>query len=311
MKRYKFLFCLLAVLLIMPTSAALAAGSVDLTHPASLTVNAVYDKKPVPDMQFDVYLVSTIDEYGELTPLAHFSEYSALLDIRGRNDAAWQEAAQTIADAVEADDTIMPSYTAETDEHGTVCFSSLRLGLYLVIGHTVELDGYIYSTAPFFAVLPEQDMNANVWNYDITANAKPGQSHVRSDYEVIKIWKDSCHVDQRPHSITVQLLCDGEPYGEPVTLPENGRWSHVWHDLDVNHNWSVTESTQAGYASPDIRQEGNVFYVTNTCTKPLPPGKPTLPQTGQLWWPVPLLVCAGLVLVVTGLIRRRSEKDET
>ncbi len=31
-----------------------------------------------------------------------------------------------------------------------------------------------------------------------------------------------------------------------------------------------------------------------------------LPQTGQLWWPVPMLVFAGLLCIVVGLIRRRG-----
>lgn len=32
----------------------------------------------------------------------------------------------------------------------------------------------------------------------------------------------------------------------------------------------------------------------------------TLPQTGQLWWPVPLLAILGLFLILCGLIRRRA-----
>jgi len=41
-------------------------------------------------------------------------------------------------------------------------------------------------------------------------------------------------------------------------------------------------------------------------------GRPTkvLPQTGQLWWPVPVLLLAGLVLVVVGLARRKEDKYE-
>ena len=42
-------------------------------------------------------------------------------------------------------------------------------------------------------------------------------------------------------------------------------------------------------------------------TEPKPP-VPSLPQTGQLWWPVPVLFCAGLVLILFGLIRRREEE---
>ena len=42
---------------------------------------------------------------------------------------------------------------------------------------------------------------------------------------------------------------------------------------------------------------------------PVPTG-PALPQTGQLWWPVPLLICAGLLFVVIGLVRRRESGGE-
>lgn len=31
-----------------------------------------------------------------------------------------------------------------------------------------------------------------------------------------------------------------------------------------------------------------------------------LPQTGQLWWPVPILAIAGLMLMIAGIIRRRT-----
>ena len=35
-----------------------------------------------------------------------------------------------------------------------------------------------------------------------------------------------------------------------------------------------------------------------------------LPQTGQLWWPVPVLACAGLGCIAVGLLRRREDRDE-
>lgn len=61
----------------------------------------------------------------------------------------------------------------------------------------------------------------------------------------------------------------------------------------------------------EITQEGKVFVVTNTYVpeKPTTPSKPdtSLPQTGQLWWPVPVLLAVGLLFVVIGLIRRRDD----
>ena len=146
----------------------------------------------------------------------------------------------------------------------------------------------------------------------MVANAKPGREPVRADFEVIKIWKDDCHKDQRPKSITIQLICDGEVY-DTITLPHNGTWSYTWKNLETNHQWTVMEKKEQGYKDPDIQQEGNTFIVTNTCSKPTTPpqpGKPTLPQTGQLWWPVPVLIAAGLLFVVIGLVRRRGTIDE-
>ena len=42
---------------------------------------------------------------------------------------------------------------------------------------------------------------------------------------------------------------------------------------------------------------------------PKTPDKPKLPQTGQLWWPVPLLIAAGIAFILTGALRRRAGKN--
>ena len=34
-----------------------------------------------------------------------------------------------------------------------------------------------------------------------------------------------------------------------------------------------------------------------------------LPQTGQLWWPVPVLAALGVMFVISGLLLRRSKED--
>lgn len=42
---------------------------------------------------------------------------------------------------------------------------------------------------------------------------------------------------------------------------------------------------------------------------PEPPAEPKLPQTGMLWWPVPLLACGGLALFMIGWSWRRHEEQ--
>ena len=37
--------------------------------------------------------------------------------------------------------------------------------------------------------------------------------------------------------------------------------------------------------------------------------KPTLPQTGQLWWPVPLLACGGMLCFLAGWVKNRRDYE--
>jgi len=41
-----------------------------------------------------------------------------------------------------------------------------------------------------------------------------------------------------------------------------------------------------------------------------PPNKEPIPQTGQLWWPVPVMAGFGLLLIVMGVYFRRSGRNE-
>ena len=301
----------MAMFLLLPMQA-LAAGSIDLSHAHSLTVTAVYAQKPISGMRFDAYRISSVDEFGELTVIDRYRDFADELDIRGKNDTAWQNMAQTLAREILLDPDLKPSRSAVTDADGVAKFADISMGLYLIVGNGVEKDGYVYSTSPFFVMLPEQDLSSNTWNYHVVANAKPGQEPVRADYEVIKVWKDSCHKDQRPESITISLICDGAVY-DTITLPYEGAWSYTWKNPGTNRQWTVTEEKETGYKEPDVQQEGYRFIVTNTCNKSTTStgsGKPTLPQTGQLWWPVPVLIAAGLFFVVIGLVRRRGTIDE-
>ena len=301
----------MAMFLLLPMQA-LAAGNIDLSHAHSLTVTAVYAQKPISGMRFDAYRISSVDEFGELTVIDRYRDFADELDIRGKNDTAWQNMAQTLAREILLDPDLKPSRSAVTNSDGVAVFTDIPMGLYLVPGSTIRKNGYVYSTSPFFVMLPEQDLSSNTWNYNVVANAKPGQEPVRADYEVIKVWKDSCHKDQRPKSIAISLICDGEIY-DTITLPHDGAWSYTWKNLDTNHQWTVTEEKETGYKEPDVQQEGYRFIVTNTCNKSTTStgsGKSTLPQTGQLWWPVPVLIAAGLLFVVIGLVRRRGTIDE-
>ena len=128
--------------------------------------------------------------------------------------------------------------------------------------------------------------------------------------EVEKVWSDKGHENKRPAEIEVQLLRDGQVY-DTVALDASNNWAYSWSDLEEDRDWSVKEkSMPVGYTAVTT-QNGGQFTIINTYTPPVS-DNPKLPQTGQLWWPIPVLISAGLVFYLIGFLRwkARKKRDE-
>ena len=325
------LLSVLAVCLLLPLQA-LAAGSIDLNQDVSLTISYQDGNTPLVGAEFNIFLVATVDEYGELTTTKDFAQFH--VNIRGKDDEAWRTLASTLEGYVLRDD-ISPTDSGRTNAEGSVSFpttgNDLKAGLYLVLGYRHTQNGYRYDPAPFMVMLPGLDKENNIWVYDVTVNAKFDSSLISGnpddhtiDRKVLKVWADDGHEKDRPKEVIVQLLRDGKVY-DTVTLNAANNWRHTWAELDDRYTWVIVEKEVAGY-TVEVTREGITFVVTNTYSEDIPgepapiapttpdepatPAEPALPQTGQLWWPVPVLVSAGLLFVVIGLVRRRGTVDE-
>ena len=108
-----------------------------------------------------------------------------------------------------------------------------------------------------------------------------------------------------------------QPIVDTVSLTAENNWRYVWDELDAGCRWEVVEKECPGY-TVKVEKSGVTFTLTNTHVpsetppkKPDPAApKPRLPQTGQLWWPVPLLLQAGLGLLIVGLRQRRKKHEK-
>src|SRR5699024_5947945 len=115
-----------------------------------------------------------------------------------------------------------------------------------VEGYTTEIDGY-----------------------DITNHYTPGETGVT----VTKHWDDANNQDgKRVDSIEVQLIANGEAYGDPVTLSDENDWTYSWTGLAEKADgeaivYSVEELTELPdyTVSIDDENHGNII-ITNAYT---------------------------------------------
>lgn len=299
------LLCLLAALM-LPIPAR-AEGAIDPERPVYLTVEHVYENTPLTDVRFQLYLVAVTDRGGELTVTAPFEQFANLLDIRGENIHAWEAAALLLERYILAE-AVTPADASVTDDGGAASFPAgaarLSQGLYLVTGTQTTVDGYVYTTSPFFVLLPGHGQTDSGWVYKVQAQTKPGRTGEKITVGVRKLWDDHCHVSQRPEAVTVVLYCNGVYYDEAV-LTEAGGWEFHWLELDGSQHWQVVEEDVPGYRS-EVWRSGNDFTIRNTCVKKI---SGESPDTGQDWVPFIVMVVSGTMLMLLGLIRLRKRKE--
>ena len=113
----------------------------------------------------------------------------------------------------------------------------------------------------------------------------------------------------------------------PVTVDRDG--NATFSDLTFGLYLVVQKTAAPGYGKtapflvsvPYLYRDEYQYDVTSQpktdlerevkpTAPPSPGGGKKLPQTGQLWWPVPVLACAGLGCIAVGLFRRREARDE-
>ena len=322
----RLLSLILAAILLVPTTyAAVYEG-----EEASLTI-----RFPYPGTSFELYPVADFDAGGNYVKTDAFRDCP--VDIRSLPVGTVSTDTDVVVSYVQL--WKMPAAAAGAiGADGTVTFSGMKPGLYLVLAHTVSVNGTSYTARPLLVCLPVMDPQSGARDYHVTISPKPGELDIPQEgttisRKVLKIWEDENDTAQRPQAITVYLLRDGVVF-DTVTLSAETNWRWRWDSLDANHVWTVAEEPVDGYFV-SVEQAGITFVITNTRqadpepdpgTEPSPdpspsedpepsptaePGTPTLPQTGLLWWPVPVLAAVGMTLFILGWVRSRREDHES
>ena len=304
---------------------AFAAGPIDTDRDVTLTIEYKHEGAPVSDVTFDLYYAASVDAYAKFTLAGDFRKYD--VEVNGLTTDEWKTLAENLA--VYADqDQLKPMDSGKTNAQGSLSFPSqqppsLKPGLYLVVGRKLVQNGYTYTTEPFLVSLPNLDQKSDTWTYDVIAVPKhtqtenpPAPSDETVERRVLKVWKDDIQ-QSRPAEVVIRLLRDGTVY-DTVTLNAANNWGYSWEKLPKYNKdgsmivWSVVETVPEHYTVL-ITHNGITFVVTNTGEHPEnPPEHPDdkLPQTGVLWWPVPVLAAFGLVFLIAGALSRKKSGHE-
>ena len=264
------LLCALLCLSMVNTAGAEQTGTLTVSYPIDGTV-------------YHLYSVGTL-ENGQIVLDRAF---------RRVDTSDYAKAASVMADMVKLTGAAKELASAKV-QNGKAVFSDLPMAVYLVLGDSGTKDGVQYWPTPFLLSVPQKGENEG-FQWQVSAE---GKHEVNMDISVVKRWVGDM-ILYRPTSVTVRLMRDGKTYGDPVVLNYTNNWSHMWTDLPPD-NWYVTEVPNPRYTTTITRQ-GNTFVVTNTWK--------SIPQTGQLWWPVSVLALAGLLFLCLGLARRRRTDD--
>ena len=322
MKRIRWFNSFFAVVLVMALmipGRAFAENTANAGKELRLTVHFENEGKPVSGIEFSLYLVATGNSSSKLTLTKQFSSYPVKLPSGTSGD--WYSIASTLEGYV-LWDKLKPLCTSVTIQEGYAAFPTggkkLVQGCYLILAKPFTRDGLYFEPAPILVMLPETDPESKEPIYDGIVEAKfsvteAGDEPAPVSLQVLKCWNDKEYDKKRPSNVVVQLLKNGEIYDE-VTLNEDNNWRHTWKELEGNTRYNIVEKDISDYTVEVVR-DGEVFVVSNTYSGKLPenpkPGNTgSLPQTGQLWWPVPVLVALGLLLIVAGLLRRKGKENE-
>lgn len=272
---------------------------------------ATGSSEAIPEAEFKLYRVAEISSQATFTPTEDFRKYADFLK-GSLTQEGWQTLAEMLPTYIAADGIAVyqnlagESCIGRTDEMGALRFSDLETGLYLVVGTTAELNEMRYAIAPTLISLPDWDANLD-WEYERTILPKTellGKAPV--NIWVQKNWEGD-RASVRPESITVQLWGDGELV-EEVLLNKENNWQYQWKELAGEVSWSVIENPVPDGYTPAYSADGELIIITNS-REDTSSGNSKLPQTGLLWWPVPMLVIAGMLLFAAGW--KMAKRNET
>lgn len=159
-----------ALAILLTTLLALCAPALAVAPTGSLTLTASYGTTPLVGAPFKLYLVAEPDTASGFALCGEFAGSS--VDLSDLSTAGKLAQAALDLERWAGEKEIAPLVQQNTDSSGSVSFTSLAQGLYLVGGVTHQQGGHRYQSAPCLISLPSWDGSTGVWELNVTAFPK-------------------------------------------------------------------------------------------------------------------------------------------
>ena len=289
MKNKLISFCLVFLLLaVFPLTVMAQPFEPDQLGSISVALVSQDGTDLMEGAELSVFHIATVgaDENGTL----FYAYTDAFSDCGVELDAP--ELVKTLETFVSGKD--IPAQKIVTDSQGKAVCKDLPLGLYFV-KQTGAVKGFA-PCASFLITLPMKTDSG--FQYDVDASPKTDVVRL-VDITIKKVWNTDIST-AIPQNVTVQLL-HNEELVQTATLSEENDWYVTYSDMPESDAYSIVEVNVPKGFTATYTQEGYIFTVTNT---------PSLAQTGQLIWPIPILAMAGLCLLAVGTIVLRKTRNK-
>ena len=159
-----------ALAILLTTLLVLCAPALAVAPTGSLTLTASYGTTPLVGAPFKLYLVAEHDEASGFALCGEFAGSS--VDLSDLSTAGKLAQAALDLERWAGEKEIAPLAQQNTDSSGSVSFTSLAQGLYLVGGVTHQQGSHRYQSAPCLISLPSWDGSTGVWELNVTAFPK-------------------------------------------------------------------------------------------------------------------------------------------
>lgn len=318
------MFCVAAMLLCMIKSFAIPVNAAD----CEFSLVCKNQSEPVADVSWSVFRIGEKNSKGEYVLTGDFADYPVSLK-NIESSSAMQDVAVTLENYAVLD-SVAPNLAGVSDKEGNVALGNVGVGLYLVCGEKITSDTRKITPAPMLIEFTDEEIAQG----NIVAYPKFEIENFRADskmeFGVRKIWDmlDKSE-DLRPSDITVGIYRDGKLVEKAVLNSENN-WEYFWTG-EPRYDWRVKEIDIADNFTVIYRKNETLFNVENTysddyggdssMSSSVPDSSISqpdissskidtssktsssgegIPQTGSLWWPVPVLAGVGVIFIAVG-----------